>query len=116
MIAPNIKEMQREGQILMELPGVKEPERVYKLIQTSAKLEFYATYDARNLQSAFMALSSEYASGKGNVATAPVKEETAPDVDAAPGLRLLNQRLQPLLKMLRQRLLRLLLPANRWQR
>ena len=84
VIAPNIKEMQREGQILMELPGVKEPERVYKLIQTSAKLEFYATYDARNLQSAFMALSSEYASGKGNVATAPVKEETAPDVDAAP--------------------------------
>lgn len=76
--------MQREGQILMELPGVKEPERVYKLIQTSAKLEFYATYDARNLQSAFMALSSEYASGKGDVATAPVKEETAPDVDAAP--------------------------------
>ena len=84
VIAPNIKEMQREGQILMELPGVKEPERVYKLIQTSARLEFYATYDARNLQSAFMALSSEYASGKGNVATAPVKEETAPDVDAAP--------------------------------
>lgn len=84
VIAPNIKEMQREGQILMELPGVKEPERVYKLIQTSAKLEFYATYDARNLQSAFMALSSEYASGKGDVATAPVKEETAPDVDAAP--------------------------------
>ena len=59
VIAPNIKEMQREGQILMELPGVKEPERVYKLIQTSARLEFYATYDARNLQSAFMALSSE---------------------------------------------------------
>ena len=62
VIAPNIKEMQREGQILMELPGVKEPERVYKLIQSSAKLEFYATYpfDA-SLQSRFSELSAALA-------------------------------------------------------
>lgn len=64
VIAPNIKEMQREGQILMELPGVKEPERVYKLIQTSARLEFYATYQMDNAMQARLAeLSQEAAAG-----------------------------------------------------
>ncbi len=86
VIAPNIKEMQREGQILMELPGVKEPERVYKLIQTSAKLEFYATYQFDNsLQNSLHALSEDFAAGNGNVAAAaaaPVATEA--DAEAAP--------------------------------
>lgn len=85
VIAPNIKEMQREGQILMELPGVKEPERVYKLIQTSAKLEFYATYSGeRSLLSALTALSEEYAAGNGDVAAAAAPAETPADAEAAP--------------------------------
>lgn len=84
VIAPNIKEMQREGQILMELPGVKEPERVYKLIQTSAKLEFYATYQFDNsLQHSLSALSEDFAAGNGNVAAA-APAATAADVEAAP--------------------------------
>ena len=68
VIAPNIKEMQREGQILMELPGVKEPERVYKLIQTSARLEFYATYTVDKVQGAFLQLSEDVAAGNAHVA------------------------------------------------
>ena len=64
VIAPNIKEMQREGQILMELPGVKEPERVYKLIQSSAKLEFYATYTMDNEE---YKLSGSFESNKGKL-------------------------------------------------
>nr|MBB6150533.1 SecD/SecF fusion protein [Mucilaginibacter sp. SP1R1] len=42
---PNIQLEQASNRILVELPGVKEPERVRKLLQGSAKLEFYQTFD-----------------------------------------------------------------------
>ena len=42
---PNIQKLGNSGRILVELPGVKEPERVRKLLQGTASLEFWATYD-----------------------------------------------------------------------
>lgn len=42
---PNIQRLQTAGRILIELPGIKEPERVRKLLQGSAKLEFWETYE-----------------------------------------------------------------------
>lgn len=42
---PNIQRLENSGRILIELPGVKEPERVRKLLQGTASLEFWATYD-----------------------------------------------------------------------
>ena len=42
---PNIQRLENSGRILVELPGVKEPERVRKLLQGTASLEFWATYD-----------------------------------------------------------------------
>ena len=42
---PNIQRLGNSGRILVELPGVKEPERVRKLLQGTASLEFWATYD-----------------------------------------------------------------------
>ncbi|MDB5146038.1 MAG: protein translocase subunit SecDF, partial [Mucilaginibacter sp.] len=42
---PNIQLQQGSNRILVELPGVKEPERVRKLLSGSAKLEFYETFD-----------------------------------------------------------------------
>ena len=42
---PNIQRLENGGRILVELPGVKEPERVRKLLQGTASLEFWATYD-----------------------------------------------------------------------
>jgi SecD/SecF fusion protein len=42
---PNIQLEQSSNRILVELPGVKEPERVRKLLQGTAKLEFYETFD-----------------------------------------------------------------------
>lgn len=44
VVQPNIQKMEVEGRILVELPGVKEPERVRKLLQGSANLEFWETY------------------------------------------------------------------------
>jgi SecD/SecF fusion protein len=42
---PNIQLLKDKNQILIELPGVTEPDRVRKLLQGTAKLEFYQTYD-----------------------------------------------------------------------
>ena len=42
---PNIQKLGNSGRILVELPGVKEPERVRKLLQGTASLEFWTTYD-----------------------------------------------------------------------
>jgi len=41
---PNIQRLETSGRILVELPGVKDPERVRKLLQGTASLEFWATY------------------------------------------------------------------------
>ena len=42
---PNIQKLGNSGRILVELPGVKEPERVRKLLQGTASLEFWPTFD-----------------------------------------------------------------------
>ncbi len=44
VVQPNVQRLDVEGRILVELPGVKEPERVRKLLQGSANLEFWETY------------------------------------------------------------------------
>ncbi len=43
VVSPNIQKQPSTGRILMELPGVKEPERVRELLRSTAKLEFWAT-------------------------------------------------------------------------
>lgn len=55
VVAPNIQRLEKDGRILVELPGVKEPERVRKLLQGSANLEFWETY---NLNEFFNKLAS----------------------------------------------------------
>lgn len=42
---PNIQKLEGTGRIIIELPGVDNPARVRKLLQGTAKLEFYQTYD-----------------------------------------------------------------------
>ena len=51
VVAPNIQRLEKDGRILVELPGVKEPERVRKLLQGSANLEFWETYNLNELYS-----------------------------------------------------------------
>jgi SecD/SecF fusion protein len=45
VVQPNIQQLGTSGRILVELPGIKEPERVRKLLQGSANLEFWETYE-----------------------------------------------------------------------
>ena len=47
---PNIQTLEGSmGRIMVELPGIKEPERVRKLLQGSANLEFWETFDAKEI-------------------------------------------------------------------
>ena len=70
VVAPNIQKLQSTGRILLELPGIKEPERVRKLLQGAANLEFYETYTLADLTGALRNLSQQ--------AGQPVKAEAAP--------------------------------------
>ncbi|MFN3951120.1 MAG: protein translocase subunit SecDF [Thermaurantimonas sp.] len=45
VVQPNIQKLENSGRILIELPGVKEPERVKKLLQSTAQLEFWNLYE-----------------------------------------------------------------------
>ncbi len=46
---PNIQKLSTTGRILVELPGIKEPERVRKLLQGTAQLEFWETYEYKDV-------------------------------------------------------------------
>ena len=72
---PNIQTLEgKMGRIMVELPGIKEPERVRKLLQGSANLEFWETFEAKDivpvLASAVSAKDSLAAALKGETATA----------------------------------------------
>ena len=50
VVQPNIQTLEgKMGRIMVELPGIKEPERVRKLLQGSANLEFWETYEASEI-------------------------------------------------------------------
>lgn len=55
VVSPNIQRLERAGRILVELPGVKEPARVRKLLQGSANLEFWETYNLTEINQQLMA-------------------------------------------------------------
>ena len=62
VVAPNIQKLQdRNGQILLELPGVKEPERVTELLKSSANLEFYEVYLGNEIAADFNNFAATYA-------------------------------------------------------
>ncbi len=60
VVQPNIQSLEdRMGRIMVELPGIKEPERVRKLLQGSANLEFWETYTAKELLPAMQSADSK---------------------------------------------------------
>ena len=62
VVQPNIQKLEgQSGRIMVEMPGIKEPERVRKLLQGSANLEFWETYNAQEVYSLLMQLNQKYA-------------------------------------------------------
>ncbi len=56
VVSPNIQELENDGQILLELPGVKEHDRVRELLKSSANLEFYETMPANEFMNSLSEL------------------------------------------------------------
>ena len=62
VVAPNIQKLQdKRGQILLELPGVKEPERVTDLLKSSANLEFFEVYNYNEIANDLNSFAMEWA-------------------------------------------------------
>ena len=72
---PNIQKLGNSGRILVELPGVKEPERVRKLLQGTASLEFWATYDAAEVEPFLVEANATLAELLAAVEETPAVEE-----------------------------------------
>ena len=72
VVQPNIQKLQSTGRILLELPGVKEPERVRKLLQGAANLEFYTTYTLGDIVGSLRQLSDQTQANK-TTAAAPAE-------------------------------------------
>ncbi|WP_303142534.1 protein translocase subunit SecDF [uncultured Parabacteroides sp.] len=77
VVSPNIQRLETAGRILVELPGVKEPERVRKLLQGSANLEFWETYNLPEIYQQLVAADNMLATVlNSDDATAETAEET----------------------------------------
>jgi SecD/SecF fusion protein len=75
VVQPNIQALEgKMGRIMVELPGIKEPERVRKLLQGSANLEFWETYDAKEIVPYLSQLDSRL---RGGLDEEPAAEEVA---------------------------------------
>ena len=81
VVQPNIQALEgQEGRIMVEMPGVKEPERVRKLLQGSANLEFWETYNAEEIYQTLYDLDTRLAAanvGGEKADTTTVADSTA---------------------------------------
>jgi SecD/SecF fusion protein len=78
VVQPNIQALEgKMGRIMVELPGIKEPERVRKLLQGSANLEFWETYDGKEIVPYLSQLDSRLRDN--GTEETPATEEVAAD-------------------------------------
>ena len=65
VVQPNIQKLEgQEGRIMVEMPGVREPERIRKLLQGSANLEFWETYNSQEVMPYLTQLDQRMANGE----------------------------------------------------
>jgi SecD/SecF fusion protein len=76
VVQPNIQRLETNGRILIELPGIKEPERVRKLLQGSASLEFWETYNLTEIYPALEKANVAVKEYLANTEVAPAAEAT----------------------------------------
>ena len=66
VVQPNIQKLEgQSGRIMVEMPGIKEPERVRKLLQGSANLEFWETYNSQEVTPLLAQLNQRWAAQGG---------------------------------------------------
>ena len=87
VVQPNIQTLEgQEGRIMVEMPGVKEPERVRKLLQGSANLEFWETYNTQEIVPFLVSLDSKLAVALNGIEEQPdtLGSEAVAETPAAP--------------------------------
>ena len=71
VVQPNIQKLEgQEGRLMVEMPGIREPERMRKLLQGSANLEFWETYNNQEVTPYLTQLDQRLANGETKVDTA----------------------------------------------
>ena len=76
VVQPNIQKLEgQEGRIMVEMPGIREPERMRKLLQGSANLEFWETFNADEIAPLLSQVDQRFANGG--------QEQAAADTAAA---------------------------------
>ena len=87
VVQPNIQKLEgQDGRIMVEMPGVREPERVRKLLQGSANLEFWETYNAAEVLPYLQQLDQRIANGESvadTTAAQPAVAEAKAEADSA---------------------------------
>lgn len=88
VVQPNIQKLEgQEGRIMVEMPGIREPERIRKLLQGSANLEFWETFNSDEITPYLRQLDQRLASNASNAGSAAdttaVKDSAAAKKDVA---------------------------------
>ena len=87
VVQPNIQKLEGQtGRIMVEMPGIKEPERVRKLLQGSANLEFWETYNSNEIVPLLAQLNQKYAAVESMTDTTAVAAEVVADTTKAEGI------------------------------
>ena len=98
VMQPNIQRLPNSNRILVELPGIKEPERVRKLLQGTASLEFWTTYNGADLLQSL--LRADAVVKALNAETAEATESTLAEEVATEGASRFSREQNPLLALL----------------
>ena len=78
VVQPNIQKLEgQQGRIMVEMPGIREPERVRKLLQGSANLEFWETYNSNEVLPYLSQLDARFANNGETVAEDSAAVDTA---------------------------------------
>ena len=84
VVQPNIQKLEgQEGRIMVEMPGIREPERMRKLLQGSANLEFWETFNADEIAPLLSQVDQRFANGGQEQAAADTAAAKADTVKAA---------------------------------
>ena len=84
VVAPNIQRLETEGRISIELPGIKEKDRVRALLQGSANLEFWETFDQKDIHQALLAANTII---RDSIARAEASLEIATEIPEAEAVK-----------------------------
>ena len=84
VVQPNIQNLEgQEGRIMVEMPGIREPERIRKLLQGSANLEFWETYNSNEITPALRQLDQRLLGNNDAAADTAKTDSTKADKQVA---------------------------------